>query len=77
MKTSSDIRLELMRDSAGLFLEPSPTTSAAEVGSGLFWNFALSENCRASTLKSKLHDWLGEFLGSGEKEEVTSGNQEQ
>jgi hypothetical protein len=41
---SSDIRLELTRGCVALFLEgPSSTTSAAEVGSGLFWNFAMSE----------------------------------
>ena len=36
----------------------------------------VGENCPASTL-SKFHDWLGEFLGSGEKEKVRSGNQEE
>ncbi len=38
---TSDIRLELTRDCVALFLEPS--SSAAEVGSELCWDFAMSE----------------------------------
>ena len=39
---SSDDRLELMWDCAALFLKPSSTRSAAEVGSGLCWNLTMS-----------------------------------
>jgi hypothetical protein len=39
----TDIRLELARDRAPLFLEPSSTSSATEVGSGLCWNVVMSE----------------------------------
>src|ERR1700755_3597649 len=36
------------------------------------------KHCRAvSTLRSKCHVWLSEFLGTGEKEELRSDNQEQ
>ena len=37
----------------------------------------VGENRVGSTLRSKFHVWLRKFLGSGEKEEVRSGNQEE
>jgi hypothetical protein len=38
----SDIRLDLTSDGVALSLEP-PSSCVAEVGSGLCWNFSVSE----------------------------------
>ena len=37
----------------------------------------VGKNCRAVTLIRKFYVWLGEFLGTGEKEELRSDNQEE
>jgi len=37
----------------------------------------VGENCRAVALIRKFYVWLGEFLGTGEKEELRSDNQEE